>query len=125
MLYTLILSVLDLQEDMCHTDWITLFDDDAEDERVVEAFVEDSGHLWPKKELKVFFMNKIPPWDNDKDGYISKEEIIGLANEWHDCGRDVVPKFVKCDDRASSDIRVKFIGMIIIMSIAALIFSAS
>lgn len=107
--YPLLSCLSDNREEMCYTDWITLFDDD-DDERIAAAFIADTKHLWPKKEIQVFFMNKIPPWENDKDGYISKEEILEIANEWHECGPDVVPKFVECTTRELSNIRVMFIG---------------
>ena len=110
--YSVLLSSSDkvTQEEMCYTDWITFFDSNDDDEGIAAAFIEDTKHLWPKKEIQVFFMDRMPPWENDKDGYISKEEILEIANEWHECGPDVVPKFVECTAKELSDIRVTFKG---------------
>ena len=59
--------------------------------------------LWKTKEIKVRFLNE--------DQNISEEEILQIANEWHECNTDVVPRFVPCNKEDSGDIRIKFIGM--------------
>ena len=49
---------------------------------------------------------------------ITEDEILKIANEWHQCGveqgNDVVPEFVPCGPNDTSDIRVKFIGNVYI-----------
>ena len=95
---------------MCYTDWMTLVKKD--DKNVAELWVLRDEDLWPpKKKLKVRFLDdRIPPWPNDRRGWIDEDEILKIANEWHECGRDVVPEFVPCGANYTSDIRVKFIG---------------
>ncbi|CAI8000685.1 hypothetical protein GBAR_LOCUS3005 [Geodia barretti] len=99
---------------MCYTDWMTLVEKD--DGRADELWVLRDEDLWPagNKTLKVRFLDKrIPAWPNDRRGYITEEEILMIANEWHQCGveqgNDVVPEFVSCGADDIADIRVKFI----------------
>ena len=99
---------------MCDTDWFSLGDDEDHDPRMAEGFVKFTSDLWRKKELKVFFMNpdEMPrAWKNFKRDSITREEILQIANEWHDCAQDVIPKFIECDKKEGSDIRVKYIGI--------------
>ena len=99
---------------MCYTDWMTLVEKD--DSRAAELWVVKGEDLWPaRKKLKVRFLKVIPPWLNEgRRGYITEDEILKIANEWHQCGveqgNDVVPEFVPCGPNDTSDIRVKFIG---------------
>ena len=95
---------------ICYTDWMTLVEKD--DENVAELWVLRDEDLWPAgKKLKVRFLDdRIPPWPNDRHGWIDEDQILKTANEWHECGRDVVPEFVPCGANDTSDIRVKYIG---------------
>ena len=99
---------------MCYTDWMTLVEKD--DGTAAELWVQSDSDLWPaRKNLKVRFLDdRIPAWENDRSGWIDQEEILEIANEWHQCGveqgNDVVPVFVRCGPNDTSDIRVKFIG---------------
>ena len=94
------------EDGACDTDWFfPVNDEERHDPRMGEGFIEFTRDLWRKKELRVFFMNT--PDDCDRDA----KEILQIANEWHDCAQDVVPKFVECDKPKRSDIRVEYIGM--------------
>ena len=99
---------------MCYTDWMTLVEKD--DGRADELWVLTDEDLWlAGKTLKVRFLDdRIPAWPNDGRGHITEEEILKIANEWHQCGveqgKDVVPEFVPCGADDTADIRVKFIG---------------
>lgn len=70
--------------------------------------------LWqPKEQIKVQFMNDVPQrWAFCR----GKEEILEIANEWHNCG-DVVPKFIMWEHgtNESSDITVQFNGMLTLL----------
>ena len=55
-------------------------------------------------------MNEIPRWRNEKGNFISTDDILKIANEWHDCNPAVVPKFVPYKNRGPNDIRIKFTG---------------
>ncbi|CAI8037291.1 hypothetical protein GBAR_LOCUS20843 [Geodia barretti] len=98
---------------MCYTDWMTLVEKD--DGRADELWVLTDEDLWlAGKTLKVSFLDdRIPAWPNDGRGHITEEEILKIANEWHQCGveqgKDVVPEFVPCGADDIADIRVKFI----------------
>jgi hypothetical protein len=95
---------------MCYTDWMTLVEKD--DGGADELWVIRDEDLWPAgKKLKVRFLDeRIPAWPNDRRGHITEEEILEIANEWHQCGvNDVVPEFVPCGADDTADIRVKFI----------------
>ncbi|CAI8044530.1 hypothetical protein GBAR_LOCUS24692 [Geodia barretti] len=98
---------------MCYTDWMTLVEKD--DGRADELWVLTDEDLWlVGKTLKVRFLDdRIPAWPNDGRGHITEEEILKIANEWHQCGveqgKDVVPEFVPCGADDTADIRVKFI----------------
>ena len=75
------------------------------------AFVLKKDDLWlGKKELKVRFMSDIPVWRDENNRLITEDVILKIANEWHQCGLNVVPKFVECIGGEASDIRVQFIG---------------
>ena len=98
---------------MCYTDWMTLVEKD--DDNVAELWVQSDKHLWPpKKKLKVRFLDEIPGWRNERRGWINEDDILKIANEWHDCGvdagKDVVPEFMPCGPDDTGDIRVRFIG---------------
>ena len=87
---------------------MTNFTDQKDDGKAAEQRDKD---LWPPgAKLKVRFLDRIPAWPNDRRGWIDEDQILKIANEWHECGRDVVPEFVPCGPDDSSDIRVKFIG---------------
>ena len=104
---------------MCLTDWMTLQDDD--DEEAAELWAADTLFLWNQKEINVHFTNKILAWRNEKGNFISPEEILSIANEWHQCGidagKDVVPMFIN-DDSKPSNIRIEFIGKVITLILA-------
>ena len=95
----------------CFTDWMQL-EDDVKDDIVPEMWVEEKKDLWPKgKKLLVRFLGQIPAWRKDAKSFISTNDILAVANEWHQCGGvDVVPEFVPYKE-GTSDIRVQFIGM--------------
>lgn len=93
---------------MCFTDWETMVEED--DVRVSELWVLTDEDLWPAgKKLKVQFLNKIKAWRREDGQFISKDDIITIANEWHKCGT-VVPEFLPCKSGETGDIRVQFIG---------------
>ena len=84
-----------------------------------KLFVESKKYLWPKgKRLQVKFCSQIPAWrkDDGSGNCISTDDILAVANEWHQCGVDarvdVVPEFVHYK-QGKSDIRVEFSGMCI------------
>lgn len=111
-LHVIIIVTIDYSEDddMCYTDWFTLIEKDDHENEFAEAWIEDNSLLWSEKEIRVFFMNELPPWKSEKkNSYISTADIIAIANEWHDCGKNV-PKFIECEGRETSHIRVTFIG---------------
>ena len=96
------------EDGVCGTDWFSLGDNKHHNPRMAEGFPID---LWRKKELKVLFMNPdgMPRyWKNSRQDSITREEILQIANEWHDCAQKVVPKFVECDEEEGSDIRVEY-----------------
>lgn len=95
---------------MCFTDWITLYPPDDHAPNVGELWAQP-GLLWEKKEIKVKFMNDIPAWKNDEGKWINVTDILPIANQWHDCERSVVPKFVEYDN-GPSDVRVEFNGKV-------------
>lgn len=98
---------------ICFTDWITL---SGKNDGKTAKLWSERDDLWPAgKKLKVRFKDRrIPPWYNDRCHYIHEDEILEIANEWHQCGvnagKDVVPEFVRCGPDDISDILVKFIG---------------
>ena len=101
------------QDSLCDTDWFTLANDEHHDDRDAEGHIKCRSDLWHKKELRVFFMNpkEIPrPWSNSDGDTITQKDILEIANEWHNCAKEVVPKFVLWKKKESSDIRVKYIG---------------
>ena len=101
----------------CYTDWITLVE--KGDGRAAELWIISNAGLWPqRKKLKVRFMNKIPAWRREDEQFISKDDILRIANEWYRCGvdikNDVVPEFVPWHEGETSDIRVEFIGKYVV-----------
>lgn len=74
-----------------------------------EAF--PTCYVWAKKEIKVRFKNVIPPyWKKALGVHLKNEnEILHIANEWHQCGVNVVPRFIACMDD-NPDIVVEFGG---------------
>lgn len=64
--------------------------------------------LWPNFVLRVYFINKqeIPAVRYD-DEFITTDKIIGWMNEWSK-GSRTVPKFMKTEIIAESDVRIKF-----------------
>ena len=87
-------------------------EDDVEDDEVAELLARKQKDLWPQGEkLQVRFLSKIPGWRKEDGNFISTDDILAVANEWHQCGGvDVVPEFVPYKE-GKSDIRVQFIGM--------------
>ena len=84
-------------------------------DRAAELWVKHVHQLWKQgQHLIVHFLDeKVPPtWVNARGGYITEDEILEIANEWHQCGvelgQNVVPKFVKCEGDDVPDIQVKY-----------------
>jgi hypothetical protein len=104
---------------MCYTDWMVLAS--KKESGDAELFVLHKSLCWsPQKKLKVGFLDEITPaWPNGRGDSITRPEILTIANDWYRCGVnagiDVVPEFVMCGPNDTSDIRVKFIGMLVII----------
>ena len=94
---------------MCYNDFTTPGDHDGGD-RAEGWALKDL--LWKKKEITVLFMDQIPAWYNEKDNPISKDDILQIANEWHDCNKEKVPKFRPYEKHGRSDIRIQFAGIL-------------
>ena len=94
----------------CFTDWMKLIEK-KDYSRAAALWVEFKEKLWSQGEkLKVEFLDKkVPPsFVNTSEDYITKEEILDIANEWHRCGQDVVPEFVECKFGDVPNIQVKY-----------------
>lgn len=93
---------------MCFTDWMTLDDDSGDG---AELLCTEKEHLWKKGELKVHFMTDIKGCRKEDGNFLSTGDVLDIANDWHRCGQEIVPKFVLCREGETSDIRVTFTGI--------------
>ena len=95
---------------MCYNDFTTPYGHDGGSQRA--AAWTERNLLWTEKEITVRFLDpEIPAWRKEDGNYISKDDILHIANEWHRCNKNVVPKFVPYKS-GPSHIRIKFTGMV-------------
>ena len=88
-----------------------------------EAYVPITGLLWqPKAVLKVYFMNRIPGsegWRMSSNNFVSTDNILEWANEWHKTNQNCVPKFEESRDKFDNHIRIEFEGTVVVTTIGS------
>ena len=95
----------------CYSDWLKLKTTKDKQRKGGKLVAERKKQLWPSGSTMNVKFGHIKNWRDEDGEPITKDAILKIANKWHECNPQVVPKFIPCGpDNTDSDIRVEFVG---------------
>ncbi|CAI8006825.1 hypothetical protein GBAR_LOCUS4921 [Geodia barretti] len=94
----------------CYSDWLKLKTTKDKQRKGGKLVAERKKQLWPSGSTMNVKFGHIKNWRDEDGEPITKDAILKIANKWHECNPQVVPKFIPCGpDNTDSDIRVEFV----------------